>query len=105
MISLIRDLFELFDNIVNCQQHALDQEYTNSDNLTLYMILIDVIDTNRFENFNSKKMHNALSKFKVFVEDLNIDTLNTMKWSMRMMKFLSINFSEKYLIIYCESRV
>ena len=40
------------------------------------MILIDVIDTSQFGNFNSRKMHNALSKFKVF-ENLKINTLNT----------------------------
>lgn len=43
------------------------------------MILIDVINTKRFENFDSKKISKALLKFKVFVKDLDINTLNTIK--------------------------
>lgn len=79
MIFLVRGLFELFDDIVDCRQHVLDQEYTNSDNLTLYMILVGVIDTNRFGDFDSKEMYSALLKFKVFGKDLDIDTIDTMR--------------------------
>lgn len=102
LISLIRDLFEFFNDIVNCQQHAFDQEYTINDNFNLYKTLIDVINTKRFENFDSKKMYNVLLKFKVF---LDIDTLNTMRWRMQMMKFLFIDFSKRYMILYREWRV
>jgi len=104
MISLVRGLFELSGGIVDCRQHALDQEYTNSDNLTLYMILVGVTGTNRFGDFDPKEMHSALSKSKVFVEDLDIGTLDTVGWSMRMMEFLPIGFPEGYLVIYCERR-
>jgi len=78
IIVLIRDLFELFGDIVNCRQHALDQEYTISDNLNLYIILIGVTSTNRFGNFDPKKMYNTLLKFKIFVNS-DIDTLNTVR--------------------------
>ncbi|KAL8832499.1 MAG: hypothetical protein Q9191_000226 [Dirinaria sp. TL-2023a] len=103
MISLIRLLFELSGGIVECRQHTLDQEYTISDNLNLYMILVGVTDTNRFEKFDSNEMYSALLKSKVF-EDSDIGTLNTIEWSMRMMEFLSIGFPEGYLIIYYEHR-
>lgn len=53
--------------MMNYRQHTLDQEYAIDDNLNLYKILIDVIDTNNFENFDSKEMYNALLKLKIFV--------------------------------------
>lgn len=101
MISLVRGLFELSGGIVDCRQHALDQEYTINDNLNLYMILIGVTGTNRFGDFDPKEMCNALLKSKVFV-DSDIGTLDTVGWSMRMMDFLPIGFPEGYLVISCE---
>ena len=76
IISLVRGLFELSGDIVDCRQHALDQEYTFSDNLNLYMVLVGVIGTNRFEDFDPEEMNNALLKSKVFVKS-DIGTLNT----------------------------
>lgn len=35
-------------------------------------------------------MHSILSKSKVFIEDLDISTLDTVRWSMRMIEFLPI---------------
>ena len=103
MISLVRLLFELSGGIVECRQHTLDQEYTISDNLNLYIILVGVTGTNRFGEFDPKEMYSALLKSKVF-EDSDISTLDTVGWSMRMMEFLPIGFPEGYLVIYCEQR-
>jgi len=79
MIFLIQDLFEFSNNIMNCWQHAFDQKYIANNNLNLYIILIDVINTKRFKDFDSKKIFKALLKFKVFVKDLNINTLDTIR--------------------------
>ncbi len=79
IISLVRGLLEFSDDRVKCRQHAFDQEYTVSDNISLCDILIDIIDINRFGNFDSQKMYNALLKSKIFAEDSNISALNTMK--------------------------
>ena len=103
IISLVRGLFELSGGIVDSRQHALDQEYTFSDNLNLYMVLVGVTGTNRFGDFDPEEMYSALLKSKVF-EDSDISTLDTIGWSMRMMKFLPIGFPEGYLVIYCERR-
>lgn len=82
MISLVRGLFELSGGIVDCRQHALDQEYTTSDNLNLYMILVGVTGINRFRDFDPKEMYNALLKSKLFIKDSDIGTLDTVGWSM-----------------------
>lgn len=104
MISLVRSLFELSGGIVDCRQHAFDQEYTISDNLNLYMILVGVTGTNRFGDFDPKEMYNALLKSKAFVKDSDIGTLDTVGWSMQMIEFLPIGFPEGYLVISCERR-
>ena len=104
MISLVRGLLELSGGIVDCRQHALDQEYTISDNLNLYMVLVGITGTNQFGDFDPKEMHNALLKSKVFEKDSDIGTLDTMGWSMRMMEFLPIGFPEGYLVTYCKRR-
>ncbi len=102
MISLVRGLFELSGGIVDCRQHALDQEYTISDNLNLYMILVGVTGTNRFGDFDPKEMYDALSKSKVFVKDTG--TLDLVGWSLQMMEFLPIGFPEGHLVCYSERR-
>ena len=102
MISLVRGLFELSGGLVDCRQHALDQEYTISDNLNLYMILVGVTGTNRFGDFDPKEMYDALSKSKVFVKDTDIGTLDLVGWSLQMMEFLPIGFPEGYLVCYSE---
>lgn len=79
IISLVRGLLEFFDERMKCRQHAFDQEHTINDNIRLCDLLIDIIDTNRFENFDSKQMHDALLKLKIFADDLDISALNTMK--------------------------
>lgn len=79
MISLVRGLFEFSSDIVDYRQHVLDQKYITSDNLNLYMILVDVVDTKRFGDFDSKEIFKALLKFKVFVKDLDIGTLDMMR--------------------------
>jgi len=56
IIFLIRDLLELSGGLVDCEQHAFDQEYTINDNFSIYIILIDVIDTNQFGDFDPKEM-------------------------------------------------
>ncbi len=81
MISLVRGLFELSGGIVDCRQHALDQEYITSDNLNLYMILVGVTGINRFRDFNPKEMYNVLLKSKLFIKDSDISTLDTVGWS------------------------
>ena len=96
MISLVRGLLELSGGIVDYQQYALDQGYTISDNLNLYMVLVGVTGINQFGDFDPKEMHNALLKSKVFSKDLDIGTLDTMGWSMQMMEFLPIGFPEGY---------
>jgi len=62
--------------IVDCRKHALDQEYTISDNFNLYMILVGVTGTNRLGDFDPKKMYNASLKSKIFVKDLVISILD-----------------------------
>ncbi len=83
---------------MDCRQHALDQGYTISDNLNLCMVLVGVTGTIQFGDFDPKEMHNALLKSKVFFKDSDIDTLDTMGWSMQMMEFLPIGFPEGYLV-------
>jgi len=61
------------------RQHTLNSEHLISDNVNLFDLLIDIVDTNSFESFDSKQMHDALLKFEIFVEDSNISTLNTVK--------------------------
>lgn len=87
------------------RQHALDSEHLISDNVNLFDLLIDIVDTNSFESFDLKQMHDALLKFEIFAEDSDISTLNTVKWSMQLMNFLFINFSKKYLIQYLKERI
>ena len=99
MISLIRGLFELSGDKVDCQQHAFDQECSISDNLNLYRILVGVTDTNPFGDFDLKEMHDALLKSKLFVEDADIGKLDVVGWSMQMIEFLPIGFPEGYLAI------
>ena len=82
---------------MDCRQHILDQDYTISDNLNLYMILVGVTGTNQFGNFDPKKLYSALLKSEVF-EDSDIGTLDPLRWSMRMMEFLPIGFPEGYLV-------
>lgn len=98
IISLVRGLLELSGGIVDCRQHALDQGYTISDNLNLYMVLVGVTGTNQFGDCDPKEMHNALLKSKVFSKDSDIGTLDTMGWSMQMMEFLPIGFPEGHLV-------
>ncbi len=100
VISLVQCLLKFSDDRMKRQQHALDQEYSISDNVNLFDLLIDIVDTNRFESFDSKQMHSTLSKFEILTEDSDISTLNTVKWSMQLMKFLFIDFSKKHLIQY-----
>ncbi len=104
MISLVRGLLELPGGTVDCRQHALDQEYTASDNLNLYMILVGVAGKKRSGDFNPREMYNALLKSKVFVKDSDISTLDTVGWTMRMMEYLPIGFPEGYMVLYCERR-
>jgi len=103
-ISLVRGLFELAGGIVDCRQHALDQEYTISDNFNLYMILVGVTGTNLFGDFDPKEMYNALLKSKVFVKDSDIGILDIVGWSRKMKEFLPIGFPEGYLVLYREQR-
>ena len=98
MISLIRAVLELAGGMVDCRQHVLGQEYAISDNFNLYKILVGVSGTNWFGNFDPKEMSNALLKSKVFNDDADIGTLDTVGWSMQMMEFLPIGFPEGYLV-------
>lgn len=104
MISLVRGLLELSGGIVDCRQHALDQEYAISDNLNLYRILVGVTDTNSFGDFDPKEMYNMLLKSNVFVKDAEIGTLDPVGWSLQMMHFLPIGFPEGYMVCYSERR-
>ncbi len=65
--------------MVECRQHTLDPERSISDNVNLFDLLIDIAGTNQFGSFDSKQMHDALSKSEIFAGDLDISTLNTMK--------------------------
>lgn len=98
MISLVRAVLELAGGMVDCRQHALDQEYAISDNFNLYKILVGVSGTNGFGNFDPKEMYNALLESKVFIDDADIGTLDTVGWSMQMMEYLPIGFPEGYLV-------
>ena len=104
-ISLLRCLLKFSDDRMKRRQHALNLEHLISDNVNLFDLLIDIVDTNSFESFDSKQMHDALLKFEIFVEDSNISTLNTVKWSMQLMNFLFIDFSKKYLIQYLKEQI
>ncbi len=104
MISLVQGLFEFSGGIVDCRQHALDQDYTASDNLNLYMILVGVAGTKRFGDFDPKEISEALLKSKVFVKDSDIGTLDTVGWSKQIMRFLPIGFPEGHLVLHCERR-
>lgn len=104
-ISLLWCLLKFSDDRMKRWQHTLDSEHSISDNINLFDLLIDIVDTNSFENFDSKQMQNALSKSKIFAEDLDMSTLNTVKWSMQLMNFLLINFSKRYLIRYLKERI
>lgn len=103
-ISLVRGLLEFSGGRVECRQHAFDQEYTASDNISLCGILIGITGTNRFGNFDSQKMYNALLKSKIFAEDSDISALDTVKWSIEMMNFLPIGFSKGYLVRHPEGQ-
>jgi len=97
-ISLVRGLLEFSGGRVDCRQHAFDPEYTASDNLSQCGILIGITGINRFGNFDSEKMYNALLKSKVFAEDPDTSALDTVTWSIHMMNFLPIGFPKRYLV-------
>ncbi len=78
-ISLLRCLLKFSGGRVKRRQHALDSEHSISDNINLFDLLIGIVDTNPFGNFDSKQMHDALSKSKIFAEDSDMSTLNTVK--------------------------
>jgi len=78
-ISLLQCLLKFSDDRVKHLQHALDSEHSISNNINLFDLLIDMIDTNSFENFDLKQMHDALLKSKIFAEDSDMSTLNTVK--------------------------
>lgn len=99
MISLVRGLLELSGGIVDCGQHAFDQEYTMSDNFNLFMILVGVTGTNQFGDFDPKEMYKALLKSKVFVHDSDIGTLDTVRWRMEILGFLPIGLPEGHLVL------
>ena len=101
-ISLLRCLLKFSDDRVKRRQHALDSKHLISNNVNLFDLLIDIVDTNRFGSFDSKQMHDALSKSEIFAEDSDISTLNTVKWSMQLMNFLPIDFPKRYLVRYLE---
>ena len=102
MISLVRALLELSGGMVDCRQHAFDQQYAISDNLNLCKILVGITDENWFGNFDPNEMYDALLKCKVFITDADIGTLDTVKWSMQMMQYLPIGFPVGYLVRYLE---
>jgi len=104
-ILLLRCLLKFSDDRVKRRQHALDSEHSISNNVNLFDLLIDIVDTNSFESFDLKQMHDALWKFEIFAEDSDISTLNTVKWSMQLMNFLLIDFSKRYLIWYLKDRI
>jgi len=101
-ISLLRCLLKFSGGRMERRQHALDPEHSISDNVNLFDLLIGIVDTNRFGSFDSKQMHDALSKSEIFAGDPDISTLNTVEWSMQLMNFLPIGFPEGYLIRYLE---
>jgi len=78
-ISLLRCLLKFSGDRMKRRQHALDSEHLISDNVNLFDLLIDIVDTNSFESFDLKQMHDALLKFEIFAEDSDISTLNTVK--------------------------
>lgn len=51
----------------------------SNNNASLYGLFINIVSTNWFRNFDLKKMYNMLLKANIFVEDLNISTLNMME--------------------------
>lgn len=97
-ISLVRRLLEFSGGRTECRQYTLDQECTSSDNASLCGLLIDIVGTNRFGNFDSEQMHNALSKANVFVGDPNISTLDTVGWSVQIMRIIPVGFPKGYLV-------
>lgn len=99
-ISLLRRLLEFSGGMVECRQHALDRERSISDNVNLFGLLIGIVGTNRFGSFDSKQMHDALSKSGIFAGDSDISTLDTVEWSMQLMKILPIGFPKGYLVRY-----
>jgi len=92
IISLVRALLELSGGREDCRQNRLDQEYSISDNL------VGVSGTNWFGDFNPKEMYKALSTSKVFIDDVDIGTLDLVGWSTQMMDFLPIGFPEGHLV-------
>lgn len=53
---------------------------------------------NQIGNFDSKQMHNALSKALVFVGDQNISTLDMVEWIEQIMRFILVSFPKGYLV-------
>jgi len=103
-ISLVRGLLEFSGGRVECRQHAFDQEHTTSDNTRLCGLLIGITGTNRFGNFDSKQMHDALLKSKIFADDPDISALDTVKWSTQMLEIVPFGLSKGYLVGYPEGR-
>ncbi len=104
-ISLLRCLLEHSGGMVECRQHALDPERSISDSVNLFDLLIGIAGTNRFGSFDSKQMHDALSKSEIFAGDSDISTLDTVEWSLQLMSFLPIGFPAGYLVRYLKGRI
>ncbi len=95
LISLARGLLEFSGGREECQQHALNQDYTVNDNANTIGLSIGITGINQFGIFDPKEMHNALSKSKVFAENQDIDLVD---YSQRLMESLPIGFQDGYWV-------
>jgi len=92
-------LLEFSGGKMNFSQYNFDKEYTANNNANLYGSLIGIIDTNSFRNLSVGKMINTFLKSNVFTTD-KVCTLDIAELSKRIIDFLPIGFSSKYLVRY-----
>jgi hypothetical protein len=74
-----------------------DPKYTASDNANMIGSLVGITGSNRFGDFNSQAMLNALSHSKVFTQH-EISMLDIATLTSDMMTSLPIGFPKGYLV-------
>ncbi len=101
--SLLRALLEFSGGRVDCRQHGFAEEYTPGENADLYASLLGIKKTREFEDLNSEKVYNELSKSPVFFGmELGLQDLE--EWTTKTMGSLHIGFRTGYLVRYPKRR-
>jgi hypothetical protein len=76
----------------------LDPKFTANDNANIIGSLVGITGSNRFGDFDSQAMLNALSHSKVFTQH-EISRLEIAKLTSKMMASLPIGFPKGYLVM------